>query len=46
MKKSKFNRFKCSTDKCKRPVIAYEFGDHWCKQDLKRVTKLRDERKW
>lgn len=34
----------CSTENCKRPVVAYEWGDHWCEVDLKRVAKLRGER--
>lgn len=35
-----FEDVECSTEKCKRPVVAYERGDHWCAVDLKRVKKL------
>lgn len=38
-----FINYKCSTENCKRPVVAYEWGDHWCKKDLDRVAKLRGE---
>ena len=45
MKKDKtFDNNKCSTQNCKRPVVAYEWGDHWCTVDLKRVAKLREAR--
>ncbi len=36
--------YKCSTWKCKRKVITYEFGDHWCIKDLKRIKRLRNKR--
>ena len=42
----KFNEFReydCSTWKCKRKVIGYEWGDHWCIKDRKRVQRLRQK---
>lgn len=36
-----FNKEKCSTWKCKRKVIAYEYGDYWCSIDLRRIKTLR-----
>jgi len=35
-----YKQYTCSTWKCKRPVVSYERGDHWCAVDLKRVRKL------
>lgn len=36
-----FSDYECSTWKCKRKVVAYEYGDHWCKKDLIRIRAIR-----